>query len=359
VKAAVCRGFGEPLVIEQVEIAPPAAGEVTVDVRACAICHSDVLAASGAWGGALPVVYGHEASGVVSAVGPDVVGVVVGDRVVVTLIRSCGDCFFCGRGDAVLCESPFRLDDEPVLRAADGSPIAQGLRTGAFAEQVVVHASQVAAIPEAVAFDVASLLGCGVMTGVGAVTNVAGVEPGMSVVVVGTGGVGLNAVQGAALAGADPLIAVDIADAKLAAARRFGATHTINPASVDAVEAIRGLTAGRRADRVVIATAATSAIEQGLAMMRRGGSAVIVGMPAAGATASFDPAYLAHDGQRILGCKMGSARVPVDIPALVDRYRAGSLKLDELISGRYPLERINDAVAGVLAGDVLRNVIVF
>ena len=358
-KAAVCREFGAPLALEEVELAAPGVGEVVVDLRACAICHSDISLAEGAWGGALPAVYGHEASGVVSTVGPGVAGLAEGDRVVVTLIRSCGVCFFCSRGQQVLCEAEFRLDREPALHAADGTPVQQGLRTAAFAEQVLVHSSQVAAIPGDVPFHAAALLGCAVITGVGAVFNTAEVRPGSSAVVIGAGGVGLNALQGAALAGAHPVIAVDTSDGKLEAARGFGATHTVNPAGEDAVAAVAALTGGRRADYVFVAVGVAQAVEQGLELTRRGGTLVVVGMPPEGERAAFEPTWLAHDGKRILGTKMGAARVAADVPGLVELYRAGRLRLDELVSGSYPLEAINDAIGEVVRGEALRNVIVF
>ena len=358
-KAAVCREFAKPLAIETVELAPPGAGEVRVKLAACAICHSDVLYMEGAWGGTLPAVYGHEAAGIVEAIGPGVTGVRPGDRVVVALIRSCGGCHYCAQGQPTLCESTFPLDEISPLRAVDGSPIFQGLRTGAFAEAVVVDASQVVPLPRDMPLEAASLLACGVITGVGAVTNTAGVPAGSSVVVIGTGGVGLNCVQGAALSGAQPVIAMDLSGAKLETARAFGATHAVNPGEEDAGEAVRRATGGRGADFVFEAAGSKAAIEQGLGLLARGGALVIVGMPASGVTVEVDPGTVAGVGQRILGSKMGSARLPVDIPRLVDLYHAGRLKLDELISGRYPLEGVNEAVAGVQRGEALRNVIVF
>jgi Zn-dependent alcohol dehydrogenase len=228
VKAAVCRKFAEPLSIEEVELASPGAGELRVRIAACAICHSDIHYADGAWGGDLPSVYGHEASGIVEEIGAGVDGFAVGDHVVVTLIRSCGRCYHCADGDEVLCEAEFSLDREGPITAPDGARINQGLRTGAFAEQVTVDASQVVAIPDEIPFDSASLLACGVITGLGAVVNTAGVEAGDNVVVIGTGGVGLNSIQGAALSGCAKIIAIDISDDKLAAAEHFGATHGVN-----------------------------------------------------------------------------------------------------------------------------------
>ena len=208
IEAAVCRAFGEPLVIEEVELAAPGAGEIRVRVAACAICHSDIHYADGAWGGHLPSVYGHEASGVIEEIGAGVEGFEIGDHVVVTLIRSCGRCYFCEDGDEVLCEAEFSLDRSGPISTPDGGRITQGLRTGAFAAQVVVDPSQVVVIPKQVPFDSASLLACGVITGLGAVVNTAGVEAGSNVVVIGTGGVGLNSIQGAALSECRAIIAI-------------------------------------------------------------------------------------------------------------------------------------------------------
>jgi Zn-dependent alcohol dehydrogenase len=359
VKAAVCRAFGEPLVIEELALATPEAGELRVKLAACAICQSDLHYLQGAWGGTLPAVYGHEAAGVIAEVGAGVEGLGVGDHVVVTLIRSCGTCGPCSHGEPALCETTFPLDEHGPLTALDGTPVVQGLRTGAFAEEVVVDASQAVVIPAEIPLDSASLLACGVITGFGAVVNTAAVTPGASVVVIGTGGVGLNAVQGAVFAGAATIVAVDLSDAKLATAVAFGATHTVDSGSEDVVAAVSGITGGRGADYVLVTVGAPGVIEQGPLVLRRGGTMVIVGMPAAGVMASIDPGAIANQGQRILGSKMGSARLPVDIPRLVDLYRDGRLKLDELISGRYPLPRINEAVATAADGATIRNVIVF
>ena len=359
IKAAVCRAFGEPLGIEDVELAPPGAGELRVRIAACAICHSDIHYADGAWGGELPAVYGHEAAGVVEEIGVGVDGFSLGDHVVVTLIRSCGECFHCTGGDEVLCEAVFSLDRNGPITTLDGASVNQGLRTGAFAEQVVVDASQVVAIPDDIPFESASLLACGVITGLGAVVNTARVEPGASVVVIGTGGVGLNSIQGAALSGCARIIAIDVSDEKLAAAESFGATHGINSTREDATDAVRALTDGRGADYVLVTVGVKSVIEQGFGLIRKGGTLVIVGMPASGEIAGFEPLTVANDCQVVLGSKMGSARIRNDIPKLVDLYKNGKLKLDELITGRYPLEAINEAIASVNRGEALRNVIVF
>jgi Zn-dependent alcohol dehydrogenase len=358
-KAAVCREFKRPLAIEEIALATPQAGEVRVRIAACAICHSDVMAIDGAWGGDLPAVFGHEAAGVVEEVGAGVARVAPGDHVVVTLVRSCGDCHFCAQGQAQLCETRLPLDERSPLRAGDGSRVRQGLRTGAFAEQVVVHASQIVVILPEVPLAGASLLACGVITGVGAVLNTAAVRPGSYVATIGTGGVGLNCVQGAVLSGARVNVAIDLSEQKLAAARTFGASHTVNPRETDAQGAVRSLTGGRGADYVFIAAGSAAAIEQGITLLRRGGTLVVVGMTAEGVKVHFEALDIADNALRILGSKMGSVRLHVDIPMLVDWYLQGRLKLDELISGRYPLVQINEAIASAASGAALRNVIIF
>ena len=263
-KAAVCSEFGKPLVIKEIEIDPPHAGEVKVTLSACAICHSDIHYLEGAWGGTLPAVYGHEAAGVVEKVGPGVTTVAPGDHVVVSLLRSCGHCHFCNRDEPYMCEATFALDTESRLRTRGGVPIHQDLRTAAFAEAVVVEQSQVVLIPADISFDSASLLACGVITELGAVTNTAKVEAGSSVIVIGTGGVGLNSVQGALQSGANPIVAVDVSDAKLEAATAFGATHTINSLKQDLWQGVRDITDGYGADYVFITVGSREALELSL-----------------------------------------------------------------------------------------------
>ncbi len=358
-KAAVCRAFGEPLAIESVDISGPGEFDVLVDVRACAICHSDIFYADGAWGGDLPAVYGHEAAGVVRQAGASVTAVRPGDHVVVTLIRSCGHCHYCSSGSLVMCEEVFPQQTKSPLSDGKGNALIQAMATGAFAEQVLVHQSQVVAIPDTIPFASASLLACGVITGYGAVANTAAVKPGNAVVVVGCGGVGLNSVQGAALHGADPIIAVDLSSSKLDAARRFGATHTVNPATDDAAGFVRELTAARGADFVFVTVGAIAAFNSAFDYITKNGAIVIVGMPPAGVMAEYDPGTMAAWNQQILGSKMGESVIARDIPALIELYRQGRLKLDELVTATYPLEEINEAIAAVKNGDALRNVIVF
>jgi Zn-dependent alcohol dehydrogenase len=358
IRAAVCREFGRPLQIESLELAAPGAGELRVRVEAVAICHSDVSAADGAWGGTLPAVYGHEAAGVVEEVG-DGVDLAPGQSVVVTLIRACGECRRCRRGELVACESTFALDHRSPLTSLTGEAIAQGHKCGAFAEQVVVHASQVVAIDGSVAPAPASLLACGVITGIGAVLNTAAVEPGSSVAVIGCGGVGLNVVQGARIAGAGVIVAVDPQPAKLDLARRLGATHTADPTADDVAAVIADATGGFKADYVFVATGARAALDGALALVDSMGALVVVGMPPDGVTGTYDPGWLAGLNQRILGSKMGTSVIARDIPALIERYAAGEVELDGLISRRFALEQINEAIDEVRNGSALRNVIVF
>lgn len=358
-KAAVCYAFGEPLVVEELDIDSPERGEVKVKLSACAICHSDIHYMEGAWGGDLPTVFGHEAAGVVDSIGPGVSDFCPGDHVVVTLIRSCGHCYYCDQGQPHVCEGHFALDERSRLHFGDGRPVKQGLGTAAFAEYVVVDASQIVKVPDSLPLESASLLACGVITGLGAVVNTAQVPSGSSVVVIGTGGVGLNSVQGAVLSGARRIIAVDLSPEKLEAAVAFGATHTINPTSEDSAAVVRSLTEGRGADYVFVTVGSTKAVEQGAGMLRRVGTLVIVGMPASGEMAEFEPLEFADASQRILGSKMGSTRLRVDVPKLVEFYEQGRLKLDELISGTYALEEINEAIASVKRNEALRNVVVF
>ena len=316
VRAAVCHAFGEPLVIEEIEIAAPSRGEVEVELAACAICQSDIHYAQGAWGGTLPAVYGHEAAGVVVRGRPrrrGVRGRRPRRRDADPLVRNVRRVR-PGRAGP-LRRRRSRSTSTGPLRALDGTPIPQGLRTAAFAEKVVVDASQVVVDPADLPLDSAALLACGVITGFGAVVNTARLEPGSSVVVIGTGGVGLNAVQGAVLAGATTVIAVDPSEAK----RRGGACRSAPPTSsirrpTTSSTLVTRLTGGRRADYVIVTVGAEGAVEQGACCCAGAGTMVIVGMPAAGVTASIDPGTIANDGHRILGSKMGSARIAIDIP---------------------------------------------
>jgi len=355
-RAAVCHTFSAPLAVEAVTLDPPGPDEVRVRVTACAVCHSDVAYAAGAWGGDLPAVFGHEACGTVVEAGEGT-RLAEGDRVVVSLVRSCGACARCRDGAPALCAARFRLDEASPIRLADGRRAAQGMRCGTFADEAVVHASQAVPIPDGVPDTSACLIACAVMTGYGAAVRDAGIAPGASVVVLGAGGVGLNAVQGAVVAGAGEVIAIDVSAAKLAAAAALGATRGIDATATDPVAAVTGHTDGG-ADAVIVTAGSAAAVDQGLACLRRGGTLVVVGMPPSGDLARFDPGALAHDGKRIVGSKLGSARPAEDVPRIAELYREGRLRLDELVTATYPLEEINEAVAAMRRGEAIRNVIV-
>lgn len=357
IKAAVCHAFGEPLKIETVELREPGLGEVQVDLDAVAICHSDISFIEGGFGGHLPAVYGHEAAGRVSAMGAGVKGFEVGDSVCVTLIRACGTCPSCGSGKPSICETPYdRLNG--VLSTTDGAPVEHGLATGAFAEKVVVDQSQIVKIPDDVAKDVASLISCGVITGVGAAVNAAGVRPGQDVVVIGAGGVGLNAIQGARIAGARRIVAVDMVEEKLDAAKEFGATDGVLASEGKPWRAaIKAM--GRGADAVLVTVGVAQAYDEAPRYLARGGNVVMVGMPHFGQNSTYSPLIMADAGQNILGTKMGDVVIKRDIPWMIDLYKQGRLKLDELISNRWTLEQINEAIADTKSGAARRNVILF
>ena len=355
IRAAICHAFNAPLTIEEVDLASPTGRSVEVTLDAVAICHSDISYIDGIWGGTLPAVYGHEAAGRITAAGDSVTGYAIGDRVIVTLIRSCGTCAPCASGSPVACDHP---GGPAPLSMPDGSPLLQAMNCGAFAERVVVDQSQIARIPDAMPTDVASLLSCGVITGVGAVVNAAGLRPGQDVVVIGAGGVGLNAIQGARIAGARRIVAVDMTERKLADARAFGATDGILASDEKPWQRLVELI-GRKADAVLVTVGAIPAYDAAPRYLASGGKVVMVGMPADGATSTYEPVIFAAVNQGMIGSKMGNAVISRDIPWLSDLYLQGRLKLDELISKRWQFDQINEAIADTKTGTARRNVIVF
>ncbi len=356
IKAAVCHEFGQPFIIQDIEIRSPIDSEVEVTLAACAICHSDITFAEGHWGGSLPAVYGHEAAGTVTAVGPNTKDVSLGDKVVVTLIRSCGTCPSCASARPTNCEEGYDGDLGPI-KTTDGGKLHQAMACGGFAEKVVVDASQVVTLPDGIGMEAASLLACGVITGVGAVVNAAKVRPGQDVVVIGAGGVGLNAIQGAAIAGARRIVAVDMEPSKLDVAKEFGATDAVLATGEPWNEAKKLI--GRGADAVLVTVGVAPVYDQAPRYLAKGGNIVMVGMPASGAASSYEAANFAAAGQGMIGSKMGDVVIKRDIPWMVDLYKQGRLKLDELISGTWSLEQINEAIEDTKTGAAKRNVIVF
>ncbi len=356
-KAAVCYEYGKPMVIEDVDIDPPQENEVKVKVYACGVCHTDIHAIRGELFVPAPMVPGHEVGGYVDSVGKGVTSVKEGDPVVVSFVASCGKCLYCRTGRSHICEAKLPLDTECRIHNKKGDKLAPVLKVGGFAEYVVVHESQVVPMTEDMPLDRAALLGCGVITGVGAVTRRAKVEAMRSVVVVGTGGVGLNCVQGAAIAGAYPVIGVTRSDKKLAAARQFGATHTVRAGEPDTLDNIKKLTGGRGADYVFVTVGSNAAIEQAVPMAAPRGMIVIIGLPEKTQKMQLSAFDFLRPERMLTGSFMGSLNLFEDVPKLADLYQAGKLKLDELISNRYPLEEVNEAVESVERGEALRNVI--
>jgi S-(hydroxymethyl)glutathione dehydrogenase/alcohol dehydrogenase len=359
-KAAVCYEFGKPLVVEEVKLDPPQKGEVKVKMAATAICHSDIHVIRGELfppGG--PMVAGHESAGYVEEVGEAVSDLKKGDAVVISLVTSCGHCYYCLHDLTHLCTTKFPLQTESRLHTMKGQDIVHIFKTATFAEYAVVDQSQCVKIPQDMPMDRACLLGCGVITGFGSVVKRARVQAMQSVVVIGTGGVGLNAIQGAALSGAYPLIAVDVAESKLKAAKEFGATHLVNAKDGDPVEAVKKLTGGRGTDYAFVTVGSISAMMQGFNMCDRRGWTVIVGLPRPKDLFSVSPfAFL--DGEKVVtGGYMGSSNLKRDIPELVALYKGGKLKLDELVTKHYTLDKINEAIESVEKGEALRNVIMF
>ncbi len=357
IKAAVAHEFGAPLVVEDVDLRAPEGSEVEVTLEAVAICHSDISYAEGGWGGSLPAVYGHEAAGRVTALGPNTRGLEVGDAVVVTLIRACGTCPSCSGGKPTICETPYDGDLGP-LKTAEGGKLHQAMACGAFAEKVVVEMAQVVKITGDIPMTSASLIACGVITGVGAVVNAAGLRAGQDVVVIGAGGVGLNAIQGARIAGARRIVAVDMSEEKLDIAQEFGATDGVL-ATVDKPWRAAKAAMGRGADAVIVTVGAAPAYDAAPRYLAAGGNLVMVGMPHTGAFSTYEPANFAAMGQGALGSKMGDVVIQRDIPWMVDLYAQGRLKLDELVSGTWRLDQINEAIADTKTGSAKRNVIVF
>lgn len=358
-KAAVLHQPKTPLVIENVAISKPGPHEVLVRTAAVGVCHSDLHFVDGAYPTALPAVLGHEAAGVVEQVGSLVRTVKPGDHVITCLSAFCGHCEFCLTGHLSLCVAPDTRraeGEEPRLLAPQGN-MNQFLNLSAFAEQMLIHEHALVAIRRDMPLDRAALIGCAVTTGVGAVVHTAKVQPGETVAVIGCGGIGLATVNGAAIAGAGRIIAIDRVPGKLELARQFGATDVVDAGATDAVEAVRALTGGG-VHHAFEAIGLKQTAEQAFGMLRRGGTATVIGMIPPGQKVELKGTdFLAE--KRIQGSMMGSNRFPVDMPRLVDFYLSGKLKLDQLISQRMPLERINDAFDELRRGELARSVILF
>lgn len=363
VDAAVLRSPGTDMDVEQIVIDAPAADEVRVKVVGSGLCHSDLHVIEGALPYPMPAVLGHEAAGIVEAIGSDVRGLAIGDHVIGCLTQHCGTCHECVNGKTWICQqhrkAGARAADQPRLTSPDGEVINQMTGVGAFAESMLLHRSGVVAIDPDMPLDRAALIGCAVVTGVGAAINEARIRPGETCVVVGCGGIGLNVIQGAALAGAGRIIAIDLQQSKLELAQRFGATDVVNAGDGDAVEAVKALTGGRGVDHAFEAIGLPATVEQALAMASVGGAAYIIGVLPAGANVSVSGLSFAMTGQRLQGVRMGSSNIAADFPRFVEMYQQGKLMIDELVAERITLDQVNAGYETMRNGEQARSVIVF
>lgn len=358
-KAAVFREVNQPMEVEDIDISKPGPREVLIRTAAAGVCHSDLHFFNGTYPGITPMVLGHESAGVVEQVGSDVHYVKPGDHVITCLSVFCGHCEHCLTGHMSLCQEPEtrRGEDEEPRLSQSGGVLQQFANLGSFAEHMLVHEHAVAKIREDMPLDRAALIGCGVTTGVGAVIHTAKVEPGSTVAVIGCGGVGLSCINGAAIAGASRVIAVDMVPSKLELARKFGATDVVNASEGDPIAQVHELTGGG-VHYSFEAIGLKITAEQAFGMLRNGGTATVIGMIPPGDMVSLHgPDFLFE--KKIQGSFMGSNRFRVDMPRFVELYLQGKLHLDDLVSSHIKLSDINDAFAALETGEIARNVIMF
>ena len=361
-QAAVLRRTNTPMTIEAIEVGPLGPGDVLVRIRAASLCHTDLEAIEGALAVPLPAVLGHEAAGEVAECGAAVTGLARGDRVVLSWNPHCGRCFYCERAQPILCRQflangplGFHFDGKPRL-SCDAVAVHQLMYLGGFAEFVVVPAQTAIRVPAAMPFDRAALIGCGVMTGVGAATRIAALRWGDTALVIGCGAVGLSAVQGCRLAGAETIIAADPNPARRQLAAALGATRTVDPG--EAADLARSLTDGRGADVVIEAAGVPASFRLSLEAVRLGGQVVWLGKVAVGDEVAFRWGSLMQE-KRITRSSYGGAKPAEDFPLLARAYLDGKLKLDEMISARISLAQVNDGFAALKRGETVRSVVVF
>ncbi len=361
-RAAVLRQTGTPMTIETVEVGPVAPGDVLVRIRAASLCHTDLEAIEGSLAVQLPAVLGHEAAGEIAELGEGVSDLAIGDRVVLSWNPHCGRCFYCERAQPILCREflsngpkAFHFDGKPRLMC-DGAPMHQLMYLGGFSEYCVVPAQSAIRVPDTMPFDRAALLGCGVMTGVGAATRIADLRWGGTAIVIGCGAVGLSAIQGCRLAGAASIIAVDPNPARRQLAQAIGATHACEPS--DAPALARTLTETRGADVVIEAAGRPETFRLSMEAVRPGGQVVWLGKTGVNEDVAFRWGSLMQE-KRITRSSYGGAKPSQDFPLLARAYLDGQLRLDEMISARIPLDAINEGFAALKRGETVRSVIIF
>ncbi|MSQ89359.1 MAG: Zn-dependent alcohol dehydrogenase [Betaproteobacteria bacterium] len=363
-KAVICRQLDQPVVVETITVDGPKRGEVTIKLAACGVCHSDLSATNGTIPLPPPLVLGHEGAGVVVEVGEGVTGFAVGDHLVTSFIYMCGKCRYCAGGRPVLCVEQGKAlltppEGTPRVRDQEGKPLNIFSGCGVMAEYATLSVDNVVKIDSKIPLDRAALVGCAVTTGVGAVFNTAKVEPGSTVAVFGCGGVGLNAIQGAAIAGAERILAIDTLPSKLAVAKQFGATDTLlTIAGQDPTKEIKKLTGGGP-DYAFECVGSGALAELAYRVIRRGGKAVIVGVARPTEAASIKPMGMVFEEKTLQGSYFGSCVPRIDFPRMLQLYMAGKLKLDELITRRYQIDEAPQAFADLVSGKNARGVIVF
>lgn len=357
-RAAIFVGAEQPLVIEDVTPLAPGASDVVVRIGASGVCHSDLSIVHGYLPLPPNVVLGHEGTGVVEAVGESVTRVKPGDRVIASFVPACGSCFHCLHEQSNLCEAAGSLMFVPRANRADGAATFAFTGLGTFAEQMTVNESSVVRIETDLPDEYLALIGCGVTTGVGAALNTAKVRPGSTVAVIGCGGVGQAVIQGARIAGASRIVAVDPVELKRKSAEQLGATDLVDPGQGDAVAQVQAITGGRGVDYAFEVIGLPETITQAYQMARRGGTAVVVGMPRSDAQVSLSAFGLFYDEKRILGCVYGSSQVRRDFPRFIGLVESGRLDLAAMVSRRIKLDEVNDAFRAMESGEVIRSVIV-
>ncbi len=360
-KAAVFHGPKMPLSIEDVELDKPQDREVLIKTVASGVCHSDLHFVDGLYPYGAPAVLGHEAAGIVEEVGKQVTYVKPGDHVICCLSVFCGTCARCMSGHPNLCSNKVATQRKPGDKpriSQKGQPVNQFLDISSYCEKMLLHENAVVKIREDLPLDRAALIGCGVTTGVGAVLNTAKIEPGSTVAVFGAGGVGLAAIQGARIAGARKIIAIDMFEGKLAMAKRLGATDTVDASSSDPVDEIRKMTGGAGVDYSFEAIGLKKVAEQAYLAIKPGGTATVIGMIPVGQKVELD-GYMFLTERKLQGSNMGSNRFRIDMPKYIDFYLQGRLNLDDMISRRGKLEDVNEAFRAMKAGEVARTVLMF
>jgi len=364
-RTAVIYAPGESIRVEEIELDPPKDHEVLVRIVAAGICHSDYHIISGELPSYLPLALGHEGAGIVEEVGPNVTNCKPGDHVVLSFIPSCGKCRYCTSGHSNLCNMGAAILMGPQLDGTfrmhgEKGDIGQMCVISTFSERTVVSDMSVVVVDDYYPLNRAVLVGCGVPTGIGAVIHRAKVEPGSTVMVIGCGGIGINAIQGAALAGARMVIAVDVNDFKLEKAKELGATHTINSKNQDPVQVAKDLTWGEGVDYAFEAIATPATIGQAYAATGKNGTVVVIGLtPATAESIPIPPLDLVLFQKTLMGTLYGDSQPRYDIPNLLKMYHAGKVKLDELVTRTYTLDQVNEAYADMLAGKNIRGVIEF